>query len=501
MMALTVKHLNDDASFLLSFEPVVPKSSPGPSPQPFRILLDPWITGASKILHSKISKTTHRHPACISSLIELPEPDLVIISQDKSDHCNEATLRQLPATGTRTVVLAEPSSARIIRSWKYFDRQRVRTLPRWEDPRVTGHPNVMRIEVPPLVPGGEAGEVTVTFIPQRRDMSGLHGAVGITYRPPAVAPLPPSSSPPPPSPETPALLTPPTTPRSHRSHANLKTIFSRSTPAVPHHDASAGGALMPPSPTSLSPGSLRSVRSASSLGTTQNSWNRPGSQPASDRTLSVIFSPHGISYSSLHSYATSHLGSEAALPLTALLHCFDSVTTPWWLGGNVLLGAPAGTETAGRLGAKAWISAHDGDKEVKGLTAVFLRTRKWRREDVLGELNAGQTQKDGSDPPTNTATEKPSKGTEVFALGSGEEVILTNDGVANGQEQEQDEAPGSPSIIVSRSTTHDRDHEPNEDTDPEKGALRAAPSLPQITIHDFPSFANLGEVMNRPDWG
>ena len=144
-MALTVKHLNADASFLLTFTPLPSGTgSDGPRPEPFRILLDPWITGPSKIFHAKISMVSHKCPSCISSLADLPTPDMVLISQAKSDHCNEATLRQLPASGTKTIILAEPSSARLIRSWKYFENTKVRTLPRWEGTKSTSRDTIVR---------------------------------------------------------------------------------------------------------------------------------------------------------------------------------------------------------------------------------------------------------------------------------------------------------------------------------------------------------------------
>ena len=473
-MALTVKHLNGDASFLLSFEPVPRTRASHPPPRPFRVLLDPWIIGPSMIFHSKISTTTHKEAACVSSLQELPEPDLVIISQHKSDHCNEATLKQLPASGTKTIILAEPNSARTIRSWKYFDKDKVRTIPKWGDPHGSTRECLVRVPVPPQVEGGEPGEITVAYIPQRRDISGLHAAIGITYRPP---PTPASSS------ETisgkmasrsrTSLLSPPTSPRLRKSYGNLPTIFSGWTAS---REQSATSDLAPSSPISpglsspISPGlsSLRSVRSASSIPFSIASDTTSGTaltaytyiapilgntllSPAlggQDRTLSILFSPHGISYSSLHSYAASHLAAEAALPLTALMHCFDNVSNPWWLGGNILLGAPAGTETAGRLGARAWISAHDGDKEVRGLATGLLRTRKWHRDEIVGGLNASQLALDPAaksepDRLPRSPADPADRVTEALSLGTGEEVILTCDGVWNAARKERDEGDAS----------------------------------------------------------
>ncbi|KAB5530468.1 hypothetical protein GE09DRAFT_1041441 [Coniochaeta sp. 2T2.1] len=419
-MALTVKHLNDDASFLLSFEPVFEAPGAGVNVEPFRILLDPWITGPSTILHPKMSVTHQKHQACISSLTELPEPDIVIISQHIPDHCNEATLRQLPATGTKTVILAEPTSARLIRSWKYFDKEKVQTIPKWDDWSATKEDNIIRIPLKPTIQGGEPGEVTVAFIPQRKDMMGLHSAVGITYRPPTTtAP----DAGPLPSPYTP--WTPPASPRPRKSCTNL---FSSSNHNLPPPDLS-------PEPTPTSPGvfSLRSVRSAipSSpfsplLPPPPSSSSSPSVQPT---TRSVLFSPHGISYPSLQGYISSHLSPRSALPLTVLLHCFDSITNPWWLGGEILLGAPVGAVTAAKTRARAWISAHDGEKEVRGLVNGLLKTRKWSREEVQREVRfeVGLGE-DGGEKGKRWEGEGEGK-TEVTILGIGEEVVLGREGV------------------------------------------------------------------------
>ncbi|KAI1806459.1 hypothetical protein F4811DRAFT_569046 [Daldinia bambusicola] len=440
-MALTIKNLNSDASFLLSFEPLIPEFAQHlVAPKPFTVLLDPWITGPSKVFHSKISITTHLHPACVSSLVELPSPpDLVIISQHKSDHCNEATLRQLPASGSNTIILAEPVAARIIKSWKYFDQGKVRTIERWEDPRLTGKQSVVKIPVPPVMPGGKAGEITVAFIPQKRDLAGLHGAIGITYRPPPTHDLPlgiPTISKPPSPPTTPI------TPSTPRSNMTLSNLSSASSPF-----------LLPPSPP-VSPHSLRSVQSASTLlpspprsNPNRSSFPRSVSQnhisPTTTvasmstgmiRPISVLFSPHGISYADVAPYVTSHLVAEAALPLTALLHCMDSVSNPWWLGGNISAGVPAGAEIATRLGARVWLSAHDGEKEVRGLATGLLKTRRWRREEVEGALDAGEGRRSsgGKEKMGHARKCSSSSGggisTEIMRLGSGEEVVVSGNG-------------------------------------------------------------------------
>jgi hypothetical protein len=125
------------------------------------------------------------------------------------------------------------------------------------------------------------------------------------------------------------------------------------------------------------------------------------------------------------------------LPLTALLHCMDSVTNPWWLGGNISAGVPCGAEIAAKLGARLWISAHDGDKDVRGLVTGMLKTRRWRAdeiEDVLeSRLSGGDKGSDKEVIDQSNALEKskgPRKGggTEVLRLTCGEEILVSGTG-------------------------------------------------------------------------
>jgi len=424
-MALTITQLNGDASFLLALEPL----GSAPTSKPFYIVLDPWITGPSTILHSKISITTHKDRACISSLLELPdEPDLVIISQNRADHLNPATLRQLPPSGTKTTILAEPGSARTIRSWKYFDDGKVVTIPKWDN---RGGPAVIRIPVPNGDVSGKPGEITVAFIPQRHDILGLHSAVAITYRPPPVI-RPRGRG---------TILTPPATPGSS-----------------PQLVQPATGYLMSPTPTR-------------SLSTRRYSCHSITSLPALDRPLSVIFSPHGIRYSSLHNYVTRHLVLEAALPLTALLHCFDSVSSRWL--GNILSGAPPGeylivegffpfcpfcscpgnhekitppqtlgisqngqysliptigVEIAAKLGARAWFSTHDGGNTITGgVVTNFLKTTRFRREDILQQLGSTEPSVASSTTLSKSSSGARPKTTELFALAIGETITVSSE--------------------------------------------------------------------------
>jgi len=129
-----------------------------------------------------------------------------------------------------------------------------------------------------------------------------------------------------------------------------------------------------------------------------------------EKTLSVIYSPHGVSYDTIKPYASSHLVSEAALPLTALFHSFDCVENPWWLGGNISAGSPGGLKIARNLLTKAWISAHDADKDNRGWAVQRTRIGQFAADKVEKMLE----QNDGIQTSQNVRT-------AVINLGPGEE--------------------------------------------------------------------------------
>jgi len=106
--------------------------------------------------------------------------------------------------------------------------------------------------------------------------------------------------------------------------------------------------------------------------------------------LSVIYSPHGITYPHLIPYVTSHLVSKAALPLTLLMHAFDRIQNPWYLGGNISAGMPGGLGIAQNLLAKCWVSAHDEDKESSGLSIKKIVTSKYTVEEVRALAEEGR---------------------------------------------------------------------------------------------------------------
>lgn len=361
---MTIQHLNGDSTFLLTFAPsdVFPPS-PGPTkfPGSFSILLDPWLSGPSQIWHPKFSLSNHTVPSHIQHLSELPRPDVVLISQEKPDHCHEATLRQLPPDLRDTLILAEPAAAKKIKGWRYFNASRLCALTSFSE---TKSDTIIRFAIPAFTPTTTPGEVTIAFITAKRDITGLHNAIGITYRAPSFKPL-----------------------------DSLSTLNLPSTPPD-----------SPDSPDFLT----TSISEVTTL--------RP--LPEKSRTLSLIYSPHGVNYPHIKPYVISHLVQQAALPLTALLHSFDRVQNPWWLGGNISAGLPGGLEIAQNLLARAWISAHDEDKEISGFSVSSIKTRKYSVDEVKAILRSGEpVAKKGN---ANVHT-------DVKILDVGEEMVLKAD--------------------------------------------------------------------------
>ncbi|GAO16098.1 uncharacterized protein UV8b_02490 [Ustilaginoidea virens] len=409
-MALTIRKLNGDASFLLTLEPIeLGLLGAATSPEPFRILLDPCLTAPPGRPDAKLSSSKRDAPYP-ATLENLPEPDVIIISSNRGDHCNESTLRYFAHRGAQSLVLAEPTAARTIKNWRYFEQGRVLSLLPWQDPRRTGQDNAIRMPIPARVIGGNEGMVTVAFITRKRDRKRLHSAIGITYRPassgPAVSRRPTSTIISKPSAAAPSLAS------QTGSLARLGRLDSPTLPPLPAFKPLASPSIP----------DLRTIRTSRSMASL--------SPHARDRGVSVIFSPHGIPYTGVEPYATSHLLAEAALPLTALLHCFDTVSRPWWLGGDLTTGFDNGQEIIAKLGARAWVSTYDGDKGVTGLTARFTRHKKYSRDDVRqlvqGTADAGAAGHKSTAQNNNKMIERR---TEVLSLSIGEDVTLTSEGI------------------------------------------------------------------------
>lgn len=413
-MALTIKQLSGDASFLLTFERIDSESPDGyQSTEPFRILLDPRLAQSTPS-----SSSTRARQESVSPK-DVPEPDVIIVSNSRSDHCNEAALRQFAPGGAKPRILAEPTAAKVIQSWRYFEQGKVTTLHRWQDPRQTGRSTVVRIPIAARVIGGEEGLVTVAFVTQKRERKkGLRSAVAITYRPASS-----SRTAMPPRPVS-TILTAAAdaaapssaNKRDGSGHAQLLTLESHTLPPLP-----AFTPLTPPA-TPVARRPIRTTRSMASL-----------SPHAKDRGVSVIFSPHGIPYRDIEPYATSHLLAEAALPLTVLLHSFDTVSRPWWLGGTLTSGFEDGQEIIAKLGARVWISACDAEENTSGLTRRFTRRRRYTRDQVRqlvhGAMNTHHETRSEGPGPGSGRSRRAERPTEVLALGIDEHVTLTSEGI------------------------------------------------------------------------
>lgn len=339
-MPLTVKHLNADTTFLLTFSPsFAPANKAAQFPGSFTILIDPWLAGHSSILHPSFQISKFTTAPSIDSLAELKEqPDLILISQDKPDHCHRETLCSLPKD-TSFNILATPPAAKKIRSWKHFQEDRIHELEEWDDKRPD---TIVDITLPRFSENSADGLVTITNLVMKRDVTGCHNAVGITYRAPS----------------------------THTRNANGETIDLFDT-----FNAEGMPTLQSRSPSIIQP--VSGVSGAE--------------RKAKQTTLSVLYSPHGVSPALVAPYASQHLARLEALPLTALFHSVNTQDNPWFMGGRVLAGAPGGVELVRKLGAKHWIGAHDEEKDNGGVSTLFLKSKRYEAEEVENMLlNGGE---------------------------------------------------------------------------------------------------------------
>jgi hypothetical protein len=84
------------------------------------------------------------------------------------------------------------------------------------------------------------------------------------------------------------------------------------------------------------------------------------------------------------------------------------------LGGNICSGFPGGLEIAQNLCARAWISAHDGDKDTKGIATKKIVVKKYDREEVESVIS-----------PRSEKFPNKRTGTEAVVLKPGEEIQLS----------------------------------------------------------------------------
>ena len=398
-MSLKISHLNADATFLLIFSPpFATLNDRGTCPGSFTILLDPWLTGPCTILNKHFAQTIHNTPPSVQSIRDLSPPDLVLLSQDKPDHCHAETLTQLP-TDSDALILGTPAAARKVRSWNHFSPENVQSLKRFDERK---EDTVYRIPIPPFSPNGAAGEVTVALLAPKHELTGLHNAIAFTYRPPS-SPL---------SIKTGSYVNLPPTP-----------------PATPPPVSSTSRRSMSPGRRPTSRGSTRLGRMSNVSSSTLNltSTATPFSSMR-EKTLSVIFSPHGVPYKDVEQYATSHLLSASALPLTALFHSFDEISNPWYLGGRINIGSPGGLEIARRLFAKVWVGAHDEDKDNRGFGTRRTKVKKWRAQDVQSLLEQGDDNPKRASSGTLSGKSASSSGSAKLAKRCGTNVVVLDAG-------------------------------------------------------------------------
>ena len=131
-------------------------------------------------------------------------------------------------------------------------------------------------------------------------------------------------------------------------------------------------------------------------------------------TISVLYSPHGISYSTIKPWAEHHLVPLSALPLTLMLHPLTFVQNWWLLGGNIMTGWRGGAEIARNLMARCWLAAHDGAKDESGLLLKTVKKGQWSLEGVRKALRNSEGVGDDF-----KAGEKNGRLTEVLQLGVG----------------------------------------------------------------------------------
>lgn len=346
-MSLRIQQLNGDTTFLLTFyPPFAPQRLSKRLPADFTILIDPWLRGYASMLHPSFLLSYHTSTPALHSLQDLRHlPDVIIISQDKPDHCHKETLCSFP-NSPDTSILATAAAAKKIRSWKHFDDNQIHSLENY-DP--LDEDSVIRIPLPGYSSSSIDGEITIANIPTKRDIVRVHNAIGITYRPPST------------------ILT--GMHHTSRRSTNGSSIRLSSEPG-----------------TSSAPTSLRRSP-ATSIGTSQVTTSMQ-----QEDVLSVIYSPHGISPEALEPYVVNHLDELDALPISALLHSFNIELNPWFMGGVIATGAPGGMKLRKRWHIDHWVSAHDEVKVNKGLATTMIKSTQYDVEEVEAMLEeAGLT--------------------------------------------------------------------------------------------------------------
>jgi hypothetical protein len=163
-------HLNADTTWLVQLP--CPPDQPSPAGRAhFNILIDPWLSGPQSDVAAWFSTQWHAIPSSVATIAELEERlhdvediaqrvaassrppakadpasktsyiDAIAICHEFTDHCHEATLREVDPV---VPVFATDKAADLIRSWHYFHR--VYTTP----PFGPNQPDWRLTSIPPL---------------------------------------------------------------------------------------------------------------------------------------------------------------------------------------------------------------------------------------------------------------------------------------------------------------------------------------------------------------
>ena len=329
-MSLAVKHLNADTTFLLTFSPNNASAAEDSSGS-YTILLDPWLSGHSSLWNPRFQISHHTIPSCVESLADIFLPDAILISQVKPDHCHRETLCSLPRN-TPVTIYAVPDAAKMIKSWRYFQTAKIVTLAPYSKQKPQ---SVQRVFLKSEIQGGDAGEITISHVPEKGDITGLHNALAITYRPPGTA----------------------------GKQSGQKSGSADGLSVTPVDSGHA------------SPEPLRTPE--------------PRSDPKSSdsQIISIIYTPHGIKPATIAPYINNHLRPINAFPLTALFHGLNIEQNPWLLGGQVARGLPSGITLAKDIGARYWVIAHDELKINEGWSTLWLKSKQHSLADAQAVLD------------------------------------------------------------------------------------------------------------------
>ncbi|KAI0021233.1 hypothetical protein F4780DRAFT_293789 [Xylariomycetidae sp. FL0641] len=358
-------HLNGDTSWLLQLPYPADPSPPSPGRgrrrrRWFNILLDPWFRGPQSDVAAWFSTQWHVVPASVGSVGELEGVlrgaeggadcddkcdddsnstdgtgtqareegnreeaggegesyiDALAISHEFTDHCHEATLREV---SPRVPVFATEKAAQLVRGWGHFDTV---------------------ITTPAFDAAGDDDD---------DDDGDWRSAL-------SVAPLP--------------------------EWLGIGRVVSAGN-ALYYHSALIIAFTSPSS--SLS--------------------NPSSSSPSSE---CILYSPHGISPSSL-----LPLSRAPNLSALALLHGLHDVRI--WATKQLNLGGLNGARAARACGARYWVATHDEVKKGGGVLAPLLRRTRWSVADAVRREAKG-------------LSEEGAEKEDAFAfveLGSGDGVVL-----------------------------------------------------------------------------